>query len=344
MSEIASVKEWQQQASHFDDKIPFVPWAGILRSVGFKYQYILKDVAIARALDALDIESGSRILDVGCGVGVLLDRVGSTHVTDGFGVDVSSQSLKRARSDSLLDVFASAADARKLPFADNSFDLTISLDVLEHIRGPEQAISEMLRVVRPGRSVLIYAVSSKNKYTFNWFLETISLKFGVDIRTRARHHPELLVDPEMIHLEFMRSGCENTRLELFHSFFTILFDQGLLMLLWLMTRLGLLEEHGLRSQVVGDRVLQLATAISRALITPLEKLDSPWVNRGLSNGFFLIATKRGKERLEEWESGGILSSSHRSQAPVNYDALETTQQPGRARRTLDYKSGRASIR
>jgi glycosyltransferase involved in cell wall biosynthesis len=49
-----------------------------------------------------------------------------------------------------------------LTFSDNSFDLIVSLDVLEHIFNPEKAIKEMLRVVRPGGNVVFTVPIHKN--------------------------------------------------------------------------------------------------------------------------------------------------------------------------------------
>lgn len=96
--------------------------------------------------------SGSKVLDLGCGGGLLaepLARIGAV-VT---GVDVSIPSLLLAREhakQSGLQIDYRQARAEKLPFADASFDTVVAFDVLEHVDNLPQAISEAARVLRPG--------------------------------------------------------------------------------------------------------------------------------------------------------------------------------------------------
>ncbi len=45
---------------------------------------------------------------------------------------------------------AEVGDALRLPYADNSFDVVLMSEILEHIPSDESAISEMVRVLKPG--------------------------------------------------------------------------------------------------------------------------------------------------------------------------------------------------
>ena len=80
-----------------------------------------------------------RALEVGAGSGPLQDVV-----RDYTGLDISS-TAKRFFHKPFVE-----ASATNLPFRDNSFDLVWSVFVLEHVPRPEQALSEMRRVVRDG--------------------------------------------------------------------------------------------------------------------------------------------------------------------------------------------------
>lgn len=98
--------------------------------------------------------AGLRILEVACGRGGFvceLTRAGA-HVT---GCDFSAAALRISHAK--LSVAGAAAspplvqgDAQKLPFADESFDLVVSCETIEHVPDAQSAVREMFRVTRPG--------------------------------------------------------------------------------------------------------------------------------------------------------------------------------------------------
>jgi len=86
------------------------------------------------------------VLDLGCGRGnFVLDELGEVFGRK-VGFDVSASETEGNRSVSEL-VFG---DAKKLPFPDASFDLVVSLWMLEHIAEPELVFAEIARVLKPG--------------------------------------------------------------------------------------------------------------------------------------------------------------------------------------------------
>ena len=106
------------------------------------------DIRFARTMWVYDnVRSGSTVLDVGCGAGMLalLKRKGVTLV----GVDVSEKCAHDARRNG-YDA-TNTALLTKLPYPDHSFDYVVSLDVLGHIAFAEKdaVISEIKRVLRP---------------------------------------------------------------------------------------------------------------------------------------------------------------------------------------------------
>ena len=287
----------QVQAAHFDMNEPFTPVAWILRESGFDLNYILKDSLIAEILKTANPLPGQRVLDVGCGSGILLDRLSMEFGTEGIGVDISLGSLGNLKRESLSDLSPTLSDARALPFREDVFSLVVSLDVLEHIENPLAALHEMLRVVQPGGKILCYAVSSRTRLTFNWFLTKGFESLGIDHWSWKAHSPDLLVDPAEVVGALREAGFQvNSNLP-FHAFFTILFDQLLLSAYWLAVRLGVFR----KSRGKGNferRILELATKVCRVLLKPLMQTDSPWVSRGLSNGFFILATKPDNQEVD----------------------------------------------
>lgn len=281
----------QAQARHFDAHAPFTPASGMLRALGFRYSYILKDELISQALLEFSSRLGPRVLDLGCGRGILLDRLATSYRTQGFGVDVSRATLRQLRSKSLHPHQVVCSEGEHLPFPGGSFDAVLSLDVLEHVQIPERVLAEMLRVLRPEGVILCYAISRKNTLTLNWLLMKALDAFGVNHWAWNGHAPDRLVDPVQTRSYLEQSGCRIHYLRPFHAFFTVLFDQTILVLYWLAMRARLLEGDGDAQPTSPNPILKLASTLVRKLAKPLDLLDSPWVSRGLSNGFLVTATK-----------------------------------------------------
>ena len=88
-----------------------------------------------------------RYLDLGCGTGILLDEFAPTikHV---FALDYSSTALRLTRTRVNLPMLQ--ADARCLPYPDDTFGLITCLDIIEHIREDMDALREAYRVCKPG--------------------------------------------------------------------------------------------------------------------------------------------------------------------------------------------------
>lgn len=93
---------------------------------------------------------GKRVLEVGCGTGLVLTRI-RQFADSARGIDLSPGMLETARARG-LDVVEGNATA--LPFDDESFDVTCAFKVLAHIPDLDLALREMRRVTRRGGVVI----------------------------------------------------------------------------------------------------------------------------------------------------------------------------------------------
>lgn len=138
-----------------------------------------------------------KVLDVGVGTGLLsaeFRRVnGTAHLA---GIDISENMLAECETKSIMNELKRGDfQTEPLPFADNSFDATVSSGVFEMLLKPETVIAEMARVTRPGGIVAFTSVAQRTwgealAYPFVFYLYSlVGLEAGYEGK---RHKPGLL--------------------------------------------------------------------------------------------------------------------------------------------------------
>lgn len=115
---------------------------------GYRYDGRWRSVAQAIA-DHYQLKPGMRVLDIGCGKAFLLYDL--TQVVPGLevaGIDISAYAIQHAKEE--VRPFLQVASAAKLPFADQAFDLAISINTLHNLYCYElfDALKEMQRVAK----------------------------------------------------------------------------------------------------------------------------------------------------------------------------------------------------
>jgi len=94
------------------------------------------------------------VLDAGCGTGALAFAL-APHVAEVVGVDTREDYLEAGRASAPENVRLLDGDVMALPFGYASFDVACCHRVLHHVRRPELAVSELVRVTRPGGRIFI---------------------------------------------------------------------------------------------------------------------------------------------------------------------------------------------
>jgi SAM-dependent methyltransferase len=103
---------------------------------------------VAAAMERFQAPKGAQVLDLGCGTGVLLKRILSQRPDlKLFGADLTATMLEAAHLGPEVDLVE--ASARHLPYANESFDLVISLSSFHFWPEPVECLREIRRVLRP---------------------------------------------------------------------------------------------------------------------------------------------------------------------------------------------------
>lgn len=268
---------------------------------GFQKPKLIRDLAFARQLRALDLQPGERVLDVGCNAGARLEQLRREFGIVGSGLDLSPASVAAGRR-RFPALTLTAGDAERLPFPDAAFDAVTSFETFEHLPSPGRALAEMARVTRPGGRLLIYAISRRNALTWHWWLWMLSGgRFGAG--ALGDHAPDLLVPPEAVPRWAKDAKLQVQGWEFFHSFFTIIYDE---VVVYAMAQLieGLKRSPSRRTgwqieraRATGDRpirpgrLFRTYRVVLGALAVFLGILDLPWQLARLSDGFFVRLIK-----------------------------------------------------
>ena len=116
-------------------------------------QHLVSRQRFALQMVEAAIPPSAKILDAGCGSGVTAARLMERGYAV-WGIDLAEPMIRQARELCGSDQFG-VGDIEHIPFADNTFDVVVSLGVIEYLESDEQALREILRVLRPGGRAVV---------------------------------------------------------------------------------------------------------------------------------------------------------------------------------------------
>lgn len=113
---------------------------------------------VERLLAKIDLNNTHKVLEIGCGVGIISAYLNAQYNMNVIGTDLDPEQIAMAkkinRSTENLKFFK--ADACSIPFEKNEFDLVLSLNVLHHINNWDKALIEVSRVLKPNGFFILF--------------------------------------------------------------------------------------------------------------------------------------------------------------------------------------------
>lgn len=131
---------------------------------GFNYLPRFWQPVVPTFKEHFGLRAGDRLLDVGCGKGFMMHDF--TLLVPGLvvkGIDISQYAIDHAIEE--VRAYVQVADAKRLPFADRSFDVVISINTIHNLAREEcgQALREIERVARCGAFITVDAYRTQEE-------------------------------------------------------------------------------------------------------------------------------------------------------------------------------------
>jgi len=141
-------------------------------------------------LDNLNPPKNSKILDIGCGPGVMAKEVANRGY-EIFGMDYSHNMIEKAKAICNTKVRTTflQGDIESLPFEGSVFDMVLCLGIISYLKSENKALHEMSRVLKPGGTLIL---SSLNK---------VSLAKCLDISVLAKRRLQKIVTNRIVSLK-----------------------------------------------------------------------------------------------------------------------------------------------
>ncbi len=148
------------------------------------------------------LRPGARLVDLGCGAGLL-----APHVPAGYehhGIDLNAAALQQAAA---RGVVTHRADVTAVPLADGFADVVVAGELLEHVPDVEGVVSEAVRLLRPGGTVVLDTIAP------GWWADLSLVRVAERLPGGPPpriHDPRLFVAPARLRAAFAAGGMRLT--------------------------------------------------------------------------------------------------------------------------------------
>lgn len=131
-------------------------------------------------------------LDIGCASGFMLSEIAKTYPNAEYiGVDVYDKAIEYAVK-TYPHIKFKVSSAEKLPFKDNSFDLILFYETIEHVEHPQECLKDIRRVLKKNGTLILTMDSGSWLFRIVWFFwENTRGSIWKDAHLHPFHHREL---------------------------------------------------------------------------------------------------------------------------------------------------------
>ncbi len=193
---------------HYNERVPTIEEEFDIWGAYHQHRHEMRYDLVASAVRDVLPRAGGSVLDVGCGSALVADRIldcDATYVGLDFGGHhVEYAAKKLASTPARLRSAVLRGDGERLPFDDESFDVVVMSEVIEHLLQPERAVWEVARVLRRG-GVFVMTTNNASEvplysplsHPFAWLEKAIGATHPRVISLRPWVWPEP-VDPDIL--------------------------------------------------------------------------------------------------------------------------------------------------
>jgi 2-polyprenyl-6-hydroxyphenyl methylase/3-demethylubiquinone-9 3-methyltransferase len=163
----------------------------------------------ARDPKKLDCLKGLRMLDIGCGAGILsepLARLGAQMV----GADPAEENIAVAQAHALesgVEIDYRATTAEGLAAASERFDVVLAMEVVEHVTDVKEFVTTCGSMVKPGGLMI---AATLNRTLKSFALAIVGAEYILGWLPRGTHQWDKFVTPNELELAFERAGLQVT--------------------------------------------------------------------------------------------------------------------------------------
>lgn len=158
----------------------------------------IEDLKMQRCLAAIKPET-KRILEVGCGVGTYIHSIKKNNPSiEAYGCDINELTIRQSFNENNTVKYW-VCDALFLPYKDETFDMIVMIDVLEHMLDVKTFMDEVQRVLKKAGKLYCNIPCEGEPFTFHWFLWRLKLP-GYKLKEKICGHIQRFTFKQVIHL------------------------------------------------------------------------------------------------------------------------------------------------